>query len=61
MAARNFGPVMATACKMTVASVHEIAALGELDPEQIVTPGIFVQHVVKIERQSTRAGGFKQG
>ena len=61
MAARNFGPVMATACKKTVASVHQIAELGELDPEQIVTPGIFVQQLVKVERHSTQAGGFKQG
>jgi 3-oxoadipate CoA-transferase alpha subunit len=60
-AARNFGPVMATACKTTVASVHHIAELGELDPEQIVTPGIFVHRVVKVARQATQAGGFKQG
>jgi 3-oxoadipate CoA-transferase alpha subunit len=59
MAARNFGPVMAMACKRTVASVHEIAELGELDPEHIVTPGIFVHKIVKIERQATQAGGFR--
>jgi 3-oxoadipate CoA-transferase alpha subunit len=53
-AARNFGPVMATAAKKTVASVHEIVELGELDPESIVTPGIFVTHLVKIARVSTR-------
>ncbi len=57
-AARNFGPVMATASKLTVATVHEIAELGELDPEQIVTPGIFVHQIVKIERVVTQAGGF---
>ena len=39
-AARNFGPVMATAAKKTVATVHEIAELGQMDPEHIVTPGI---------------------
>lgn len=60
MAARNFGPVMAMACKKTVASVHEIAELGELNPEHIVTPGIFVHQIVKIERQATQAGGFKK-
>jgi len=60
MAARNFGPVMATACKKTVATVHEISELGELDPENIVTPGIFVHQIVKIERQATQAGGFKK-
>src|SRR6187397_1007650 len=38
--ARNFGPIMAMAAKLTVASVHEVVALGELDPEHIVTPGI---------------------
>jgi 3-oxoadipate CoA-transferase alpha subunit len=59
MAARNFGPVMATACKRTVATVHEIAELGEMNPEHIVTPGIFVHQVVKINRVATQAGGFK--
>ena len=59
-AARNFGPVMATAAKRTVATVHEIAPLGGLDPESIVTPGIFVSKIVKIERIATKGGGFKQ-
>lgn len=59
-AARNFGPVMATAAKHTVATVHEIVALGALDPEHIVTPGIFVHHIVKIDRVATQGGGFKQ-
>lgn len=45
--ARNFGPIMAMAAKVTIAQVHEIVPLGELDPEVIVTPGIFVQRVVK--------------
>jgi 3-oxoadipate CoA-transferase, alpha subunit len=58
-AARNFGPVMAMACSKTVASVHEIVELGELDPEAIVTPAVFVNHIVKVERRATRAGGFK--
>jgi len=44
--ARNFGPVMATAAACTVAQVDEIVELGLLDPEAIVTPGIFVQRVV---------------
>lgn len=59
-AARNFGPVMATAAKRTVATVHEIVELGELDPEVIVTPGIYVSNLVKIEHVATHAGGFKQ-
>ena len=58
-AARNFGPVMAMAAKKTIATVHEIAELGTLDPETIVTPGIFVQQVVRIDRVATQAGGFK--
>ena len=59
-AARNFGPVMAAAAKRTVATVHHIAELGELDPDVVVTPGIFVSRIVKIERVATQAGGFKQ-
>jgi 3-oxoadipate CoA-transferase alpha subunit len=58
--ARNFGPVMATAAKSTIATVHEIKALGELDPEAIVTPGIFVSKIVKIPRVATQAAGFKK-
>jgi 3-oxoadipate CoA-transferase, alpha subunit len=50
MTARNFGPVMAMAAKTTVASVHEIVELGALDPESIITPGIFVQRVVQVKR-----------
>ena len=59
MAARNFGPVMATAAKKTVATVHELVELGALNPEHIVTPGIFVQQVVLIDRVATEAGGAK--
>ena len=47
-AARNFGPVMATAASVTIAQVRRIAVLGSLDPETIVTPGIFVTLVVHI-------------
>jgi 3-oxoadipate CoA-transferase alpha subunit len=60
MTARNFGPSMAMACKMTIASVHEIVELGGLDPEAIVTPAIFVSRIVKVPRQATQAGGFKK-
>ena len=59
-AARNFGPVMATAAKFTVATVHNIVELGSLDPESIVTPGIHVSKIVKIEHVATQAGGFKK-
>ncbi|MBF8660427.1 3-oxoacid CoA-transferase subunit A [Pseudomonas putida] len=47
-AARNFGPIMAMAAKTAIVQVDQIVALGELDPEHIVTPGIFVQRVVAV-------------
>jgi 3-oxoadipate CoA-transferase alpha subunit len=59
MSARNFGPVMATAARKTVATVHEIVELGAIDPESIVTPGIHVSQVVRIARVATQAGGIK--
>ncbi|MGQ0845759.1 MAG: 3-oxoacid CoA-transferase subunit A [Sporichthyaceae bacterium] len=43
---RNFGPIMATAAALTVAEVREVVALGDLDPEHVVTPGIYVDRVV---------------
>ena len=46
--ARNFNPVMATAATTTVAQVHRTVALGALDPEVIVTPGIYVKRVVHV-------------
>lgn len=59
-AARNFGPVMAMAARRTIATVHDIVELGALDPETIVTPGIFVNRIVRIDRVATQAGGFKK-
>lgn len=47
-AARNFGPIMAMAAKCTVAQVRALVPLGTLDPEAIVTPGIFVKRVVEV-------------
>ncbi len=59
--ARNFNPMMATAARMTIAEVEEIVEIGELDPDQIHTPGIFVQRVFvskglekRIERRTVR-------
>jgi 3-oxoadipate CoA-transferase alpha subunit len=46
--ARNFGPIMATAAKCTVVQAQEIVELGELDPEAIVTPALFVQRIVRV-------------
>ncbi|MCE0799341.1 3-oxoacid CoA-transferase subunit A [Buttiauxella sp. A2-C1_F] len=48
-AARNFGPIMATAATVTIAEVSRIMPLGELDPENIITPGIFVKRLVAVE------------
>ena len=58
MTARNFGPIMASAAKCTVVEVPEIVELGALDPEAVVTPGIFVHRIVKVERTVTQAGGY---
>ena len=52
--ARNFGPIMAMAAKCAIAQVSEIVELGELDPEVIVTPGIFVQRVVESRLQGAQ-------
>ena len=46
--ARNFGPIMASAAKCAVVQVREVVELGELDPEVIVTPGIFVHRIVEV-------------
>jgi len=61
MTARNFNPIMATAAKLTVAQIEEPVPLGSLDPDHIVTPGIFVQRMVavpglikRIEQRTTR-------
>ena len=47
-AARNFGPIMATAAKCTIVEVREVVELGAIDPEHVVTPGIFVKRVVAV-------------
>ena len=46
--ARNFNPIMATAARCAIAQVRRIVALGEIDPEAVVTPGIFVKRVVEV-------------
>jgi 3-oxoadipate CoA-transferase alpha subunit len=58
--ARNFGPLMAMAARTTVAQVHEVVAPGDLDPEAVVTPGIFVHRVVRIA-ETRLAGSAKEG
>lgn len=61
--ARNFNPLVATAGKITIAEVEEIVEAGELDPNDIHTPGVYIQHVIlgenyekRIERRTTRGG-----
>ncbi len=52
--ARNFNPLMATAAKVTVAEVEELVPMGTLDPDHIVTPGMFVKRVVKLDKIDKR-------
>jgi len=52
--ARNFNPVMATAATVTIAEVEHLLEPGEIDPEQVVTPGIFVKHIIRGERYEKR-------
>jgi len=54
-AARNFGPIMAMAARTTIVQVSQIVELGALDPECIVTPGIFVSRVVRAGRAADAA------
>jgi len=61
--ARNFNPVMATAAAVTIAEVEHLVEPGELDPDHVVTPGIFVRHIFeggpyekRIEKRTTRRG-----
>ncbi|GAA2115989.1 3-oxoacid CoA-transferase subunit A [Kitasatospora saccharophila] len=57
--ARNFGPVMATAATTVVAQVTEIVPAGELDPESVVTPGIFVDRLVRAEARRLTVQGAR--
>ena len=45
--ARNFNPVMATAARVTIAEVEELVEPGQIDPDHVITPGIFVKHIVR--------------
>jgi 3-oxoadipate CoA-transferase alpha subunit len=55
MSGRNFAPIMAAAAKCTVVQVREMVELGALDPEVVVTPGIFVKRIVRIAPQIMKA------
>jgi 3-oxoacid CoA-transferase subunit A len=61
--ARNFNPMMATAARTTVVQVERLVQAGEIDPDHVVTPGIFVQRMIhvpnvekRIEQRTTRSG-----
>ena len=49
LASRNFNPIMATAATLTIAEVENIVDVGELEPDSIITPSVFVQRIVKGE------------
>jgi 3-oxoacid CoA-transferase subunit A len=60
--ARNFNPVMATAARVAIAEVEHLVEPGEIDPDHVVTPGIFVKHILqgsayqkRIEKRTVRA------
>jgi 3-oxoadipate CoA-transferase, alpha subunit len=57
--ARNFGPIMAMAGEVTVAQVDEVVPLGALDPETVVTPGLFVDRVVCVAGTTAERAGFR--
>src|SRR6266478_1156825 len=52
--ARNFNPIMATAAKVTIAEVEQLSEPGQIDPDHIITPGIFVQRLVQLEHPVKR-------
>jgi 3-oxoacid CoA-transferase subunit A len=61
--ARNFNPVMATAARVTIAEVEQLVEPGEIDPDHVITPGIFVRNILqgekyekRIEKRTTRSG-----
>jgi 3-oxoacid CoA-transferase subunit A len=60
--ARNFNPVMATAARITIAEVEQLVEPGQLDPDAVITPGVFVKHIFqgsgyekRIEKRTTRS------
>lgn len=59
--ARNFGPIMCTAAATTIVQAGRIVAPGEIDPECVVTPGIFVQRVVSVENPAQESQLVKEG
>ncbi len=61
MAARNFNPIMAMAANTTIVQASRIVAAGGIDPEQVITPGIFVDHVVSVANPSQEEDLIRAG
>ena len=59
--ARNFGPIMCTAARITIAQAHRVVEPGDIDPECVVTPGIFVHRVVEIAHPAQESALVKEG
>jgi 3-oxoadipate CoA-transferase alpha subunit len=59
--ARNFGPIMCTAATTTIVQTKELVEVGGIDPEQVVTPGIFVQRLVVVEQPTQESQLVKEG
>lgn len=57
--ARNFGPIMAAAAETTIVQVDEIVAVGALDPEHVVTPCLYVDRLVRVDRSLALSGGSR--
>jgi 3-oxoadipate CoA-transferase alpha subunit len=61
LAARNFGPVMCMAASTTIVQARKVVGLGEIDPEHVVTPGIFVDRVVEVAAPMNEAAAIRRG
>ncbi len=61
LAARNFGPVMCMAADVTIVQVRRFAELGEIDPETVITPGIFVDRVVEVPNPMSERAAIERG
>lgn len=60
-AARNFSPLMAAAAKLTIVQATKIVAPGEINPEQVVTPGIFVNRIVEVADAKQEEALMREG
>jgi 3-oxoadipate CoA-transferase alpha subunit len=59
--ARNFGPIMCTAADATIVQTHALVEVGEIDPEVVVTPGVFVQRIVVVPNPQQESQLVKEG